>query len=386
MHICDVDNFYSPRGGGVKTYHDQKLSFFLEDERHEYTLVYAGAEESRRDVSPRVRVISLPGVAMGDNYHFVLDAVRLRKELRLLRPDVVELGEPYLLPWVARAASIGRQWPLVGFWHADFPRTYVQRPIGRVNPLLGQLCGEVAWWYARRTYGSLDAVFASSATVAETLRSRGLSPVYETPLAVDTQLFNPAKRDLGLRRSLGIEDNTTLVIFPHRLAEEKGLSAALAAFAVVEGACEVALVLAGAGPGEALVKEYAATHPRVRYLGYISDPQLMATWYASSDVVLSLCAYETFGLSTLEAAASGCAVVGSDAGAVGEFIRRSGGGAHVPTDDPKAIGKAVAELLGDASRLRDCRERGLAYVEREFNWRRTFSRMLECYDRVLAAE
>jgi alpha-1,6-mannosyltransferase len=385
LHVCDVDNFYSPRGGGVKTYHDQKLNYFLQNGAHEYTLVYAGDTESREELSPLVRVVSLPGVPMGDNYHFVLDAVRLRRELRQLMPDVVELGEPYLLPWVARAASIGSRWPLVGYWHADFPTTYVERPVSRVNPRLGRMCGEVAWWYARRTYGPLSAVFASSGAVADTLRSRGLSPVYETPLAVDTRLFNPVRRDLDLRRSAGIGDRTVLFIFPHRLTEEKGLSTALAAFSVTAKTRDAALVVAGVGPGEGMVRDYAAAHPEVRYLGYISDPALMAVWYASSDVVFSLCPYETFGLATLEAVASGCAVVGSGLGSVGELVRRSGAGVQVPADDSEAVGTVAAALLDDAARLEECRERGPVYVQREFSWGRTFSRMLEHYERVLSA-
>lgn len=385
MHVCDVDNFYSPRGGGVKTYHDQKLNYFLEDGAHEYTLVYAGETESRQDLSPRVRVLSLPGVPMGDNYHFVLDAARLGRELRRLKPDLVELGEPYLLPWVARLASLGRPWPLVGYWHADFPTIYVERPVSRVNPRLGRMCGEVAWWYARRTYGSLSAVFASSGAVAGTLRSRGLDPVYETPLAVDTSLFNPDKRDLDVRRAAGIDDHTVLLMFPHRLTAEKKLSTALNAFCQVARTRDVALVVAGAGPGEGMVREYTAAHPRVRYLGYISNPELMATWYASSDVVLSLCPHETFGLATLEAVASGCAVVGSDSGSVGELVRRSAAGVQVSTDDPAEVAIAIAALLDDEARLRECRARGPVYVEHEFSWPRTFSRMLECYERIISA-
>jgi alpha-1,6-mannosyltransferase len=223
MHICDVNNFYSPRGGGVKTYHQQKLRYFLERTDHEYTLLYAAGEGHREDLSPRVRVIALPGVRMNENYHFALDAIRLRREVERLSPDLIEVGEPYLQPWVVRVASIGRRRPIVGYWHADFPRAYVQRPISRIaGRWAGRVCGEVAWWYARRTYGPFDAVFASSGTMAETLRARGFPRVFETPLGVDTRLFHPARRDAALRASIGAGEKTVVFISPHRLSDERG--------------------------------------------------------------------------------------------------------------------------------------------------------------------
>ena len=385
MHVCDVDNFYSPRGGGVKTYHEQKIRFFLRHPEHSYTLVHASAVERREQLSARVQVVGVPGVRMTADYHFMLNAIRLRQELERLRPDVVELGEPYLLPWVARVASIGRPWQLVGFWHADFPRAYAERPLSRVHPWAGRIAGEVAWWYARRTYGPLAAVFASTKATAANLRQRGFAPVYQTPLAVDTRVFNPARRDRGLRHSQGITDSTALLIFPHRLTEEKGLTPVLQAFVEMSKERDVALVLAGTGPGEALVREYGAAHPGIHYLGYVDDPRLMAAWYASSEAVFSLCPFETFGLATLEAAACGCAILGTSRGAVGELVARSGAGVHVSADRPGAIAAAGVALLRDSTRLAECRARGPVYVEREYSWDRTFSRMLDCYQRVLAA-
>ena len=351
MHVCDVNNFYSLRGGGVKTYHQHKLEFFLQKPEHEYTLVYGGEEETSEELSAQVRVLSIPGIRMSDNYRFVIDAVRLRRLLGALRPDVVELGEPYFLPWVARLASVGRPWPLIGFWHADFPRVYVERPISRVSPRAGRICGEVAWWYARRTYGPLTAVFASSATMAATLSSKGLGPVHETPLAVDTGLFNPAKRDEELRRAVGADEETLVFIFPHRLTDEKGLTTALEAFTEISSQCAAVMVVAGAGPGEAEVREYASSHPAIHYLGYISDRELMSRWYASSDLVLSLCPFETFGFATVEAVACGCVVIGTSKGAVGEMVARSGAGVQVAFDDAHAIAATTLDLLHDRSRL-----------------------------------
>ena len=224
MRICDVDSFYSPRAGGVKTYHDRKLEYFQAHPEHDYTLIYADEDPGVKEISSHVRTISVRGQRMGPNYRFVINAVSLRRALDCFAPEVIEIGEPYFLPWVSRVARVGRRVPLVGYWHAHFPVTYVRRPVTKVSRRLAPVCERVAWWYARRTYGNLDAILTASAVIRGTLCENGLTARYHAPLGVDSRLFHPEKRDPALRASVGAplhrEPGTRAIIFfPHRLTE-----------------------------------------------------------------------------------------------------------------------------------------------------------------------
>ena len=79
-----------------------------------------GRRESLQAHSSRVRVLQLPGLKVDPNYCLVLNAARVRRHLRSLRPDIVEVGEPYSAPWVTRVAARGSAVPLVSFWHANY--------------------------------------------------------------------------------------------------------------------------------------------------------------------------------------------------------------------------------------------------------------------------
>jgi alpha-1,6-mannosyltransferase len=388
VRICDIDSFYSPRGGGVRTYHDKKIEYFVRHSEHSYTLICPGS--SRRLVyrAANVTVVELPGPRVTDGYRLLFNAGSLRRALDRIQPDLVEIGEPYILPWVARIASTRRCWPILGYWHADFPVAYVGAPISKFAPRLAPTCERVAWWYARRTYGSLDGIMAASRSIMDRMEEHKLPCDYQVPLGVDTRLFHPGKRDSSLRQTVGCradrgEVDRKVIFFPHRLATEKRLGLMLESFSLIAESLDVSLVFAGMGPGQQLVQEAAARHKNIFYLGYVTDRELLARWYASADVVCALCPTETFGLAVLEAMASGVSVVAVNQGAVSELVQASKCGFTIPPDDPPAVAEAVVRLLENPEERKAAGRRGRAWAEACSDWDSIFDHQVDCYRAAL---
>jgi alpha-1,6-mannosyltransferase len=385
LTICDINNFFSYTGGGVRTYHLHKLAYFEDRESVDYTLfVPSDHEEVERQGNARlihVPAVPVPGAA---NYRYILDAWVLRRHLQRIDPDLIEIGSPYVAPWIVRAAAAGSKALLTGFWHADYPRAYVERSLGSLHPELGHLGFDLAWWYARQTYGNYDATFAAADCIVQSLWEHGIPRVFQTPLGVDLERFTPSKRDPELRASLGLDDARPLLFFPHRLIEEKGLSNLIAAYPKIHEATRPTLAFAGVGPGKAKLDAFMADgRYDVHYLGFLEDPEEMARWYASADVVFALSAFETFGLSAAEAMASGCALVAADAGAVREFVERAECGKLVAYGDSDALARATIELVQTG----DYRRAGAAahdFATRNFSWTATFDRMLAAYEEIVA--
>jgi alpha-1,6-mannosyltransferase len=381
MHVCDINNFYSPTGGGVRTYHTHKLQYFLARGDVEYTLFLPSDRLEYEEHGPNVRVVHFPGVPLS-NYRFIVDVPGLRRVLRDLSPDLIEVGSPYVLPHVVRAATSGMRSVLVGFWHADYPRAYVQRPLDDFIRGLGAYGRDVAWWYARQTYGRYSAVLAAADCVVDGLVENGIEKVYQTPLGVDTAMFDRGKRDQELRASVGAGDGRPLFFFPHRLIEEKGLSNVLGAWDAVYERHRPVLVFAGDGPRRHLLEAYMVGKPDVHYLGYVNGAEKMAAWYASADIVFALSAFETFGLSAAEAMASGCALVAANEGAAAELVQKSGGGVTVPYNDSAALSVATNALL--ASGEWDSMGRAAAgFVRTHFSWDAAFDRMVKFYEEIV---
>ena len=82
----------------------------------------------------------------------------------------------------------------------------------------------------------------------------------------------------------------------------------------------------------------------VRHLGTL-PPEALARWYAVASIYLSPARYEPFGLSILEAALSGCALVLGDIPSLRELWHDAA--LFVPPDDPQAIAAAARRLATD---------------------------------------
>src|SRR2546429_475170 len=89
----------------------------------------------------------------------------------------------------------------------------------------------------------------------------------------------------------------------------------------------------------------------VRLLGFVSDEDLPALYNAADLFVLASRRYdllvEGFGISIVEASASGLPVIGSRSGGIPEAIRDGETGFLVEPEDPAALAATAIRLLGD---------------------------------------
>jgi glycogen synthase len=100
--------------------------------------------------------------------------------------------------------------------------------------------------------------------------------------------------------------------------------------------------------GETLHPDGGEIRPhRTRLLGNLS-PRALAAWLGRSSIYCLPARYEPFGLSALEAALSGCALVLGDIPSLREVWRHRA--VFVPPDDPEAIEAALRKLIEDPDR------------------------------------
>ena len=108
-----------------------------------------------------------------------------------------------------------------------------------------------------------------------------------------------------------------------------------------------------------------------RLLGRLSQ-RALAAWLGRASIYALPARYEPFGLSILEAALSGCALVLGDIPSLRELWRNRA--VFVPPDDPEALENALAALIGDPDR-----RHALAAGARSRAIERTTERMVEGY-------
>ncbi len=345
---CDLTQSWSAKGGGVGTYLRHKRRQILDHSPHRHLLIIPGerdetlVEEEGRAITVTVASPQVPG---SPNYRLLLRNGAVRAALALYRPDLIECQDAYNLPWAALAHR--RAFPgtaLVAAYCTDFPTVYVERAVSKwLGPAVGGAAARISYHYAANLYRRFDAIFAMSENGgAATLRALGVGPVNVVPLGVELGEFSPAKRSPALRASLGLRDHEPLIIYAGRLDSEKRAEVVVDAFLRLPEELRAFLVLIGDGPTRAPLAEQLAGK-RALLPGFVRDRAKLAQWLASADLYASGMANETFGISVIEAQASGLPVVGVAGGAMVDRITPDIGRIG-PVDDAAAMARNLAEL------------------------------------------
>lgn len=384
MRICDVNSFYSPTGGGIRVYHNRKLDYFSGRSEHSIALVIPGKSEvCTTDGNSRVcEVESVP--LLNSEYRLIVDSGGLISVFGDFRPDIVEIGSPYLLPSLTKKALGDSRIPTVGFFHTDYPDSYIRPYAGDLFPRkFAELLTRLAWRQVGRTYGRMTAVFAASRFALEKLHAAGVERLFLTPLGVSTSLFTPSRRSDDFRRAAGVSGSRKLVLYLARLHREKGLDLLMKAYQYFRDSASISLVIGGHGPAEGELKEFIDQFPEVRRLPYLPGRDAVAEAMASADVFLSLGQTETFGLAGLEAIASGTIPVFPDSGASGEMANSLGLLPPFQSGSPLSLANSIisAVAMSGSEISGYLRRHALA----RYDWEKVFRKIEGFYERIIRA-
>ncbi|MCO6185499.1 glycosyltransferase family 4 protein [Rhizobium sp. L1K21] len=126
----------------------------------------------------------------------------------------------------------------------------------------------------------------------------------------------------------------------------------------------------------------AGLSDRIVFIGEVDD---IKPWFRSVSLCVAPSRNEGFGLTPLEAMASGAAVVASDAGAYAEMIEPEKTGLVVPAGDGEALRNAIEVFLADPQRTDAAGTAGRAHVTEHFELSREAGALGEIYKGLLEA-
>jgi alpha-1,6-mannosyltransferase len=343
--FCDLTQSWSEVGGGVRTYLLHKRRHILESTPHRHLLIVPGERDQLIEEDRALTVtIASPRVPGSPHYRLMLRNRAVRRVLEQFRPDLVECQDAYNLPWAAIAHR--KRWPdtaLVACYMTDFPTVYVERPFSKVlgSAVAGAL-SRICYSYCGSLYRRFDAVFALSENGGATkLKSLGIGEVGVVPLGVEIGDFEPARRDLALRSKLGVTDHQPLLIYVGRLDGEKKPDVVVEAFRKLPQELGAKLVLLGEGPLKEEIQRLE--DDRIVMPGYVKSRAELSRWLASADIYVSGMADETFGVSIVEAQASGLPVVGVAAGAMIDRVTDAVGRLG-PVGDTESMARNILQI------------------------------------------
>ncbi len=170
------------------------------------------------------------------------------------------------------------------------------------------------------------------------------------PLGTDPTFFRPSRDGAAFRARLGLGDGPLLLTVA-RLVPHKGIDVTLRAVAALAAEWPtLRYVVVGTGDDRARLDALARTlgiHERITFAGKLSDDEIAdayaaATFYVGLSRVDSEINAEGFGISFVEAAASGVPSVAGDSGGVRSAVRDNETGLVVDPTDPRAAAAVIS--------------------------------------------
>jgi phosphatidylinositol alpha-1,6-mannosyltransferase len=237
----------------------------------------------------------------------------------------------------------------------------------------------------RRILSAASGIVATSAWVGtlaqDAMREFGITsapPIGVFDLGTDPDFFKPSRDTRQLRAKWRI-GNDPLILTVARLVPHKGQDTVIKAVGALKDefpALRYAIV--GTGSDEARLRDLAGSlgiTGRMIFAGALSDDEV-AEAYATSTVYAGLSRVEEgihaegFGISFLEAAASGVPSVAGDSGGVRSAVRDGKSGFVVPPTDVGAVANALRTFLTDEATRAGMGHAGRMLVETYYNWER----------------
>jgi glycosyltransferase involved in cell wall biosynthesis len=254
----------------------------------------------------------------------------------LRRPDVVHIATEGPLGWSALQAARKLKLPVSSDFRTNFDAYSHHYRLGWLHKPIAA--------YLRKFHNQANCTLVPTRQLRDTLANTGFERLHVVARGIDTTVFNPTLRDPALRRDWGVAPGERVALYVGRLAAEKNLTLLASTFnAMLAADPNLTCVVVGDGPS---ASELKLACPQARLLGSQTG-QLLARCYASADLFVFPSMTETFGNVTLEAMASGLAVVAFDHAAAGEVIAHQHSGLLAPLGDEASFIQAAVRLASN---------------------------------------
>ncbi len=347
MRIVDVNEFYSPTGGGVRTYIDRKMGI-MSDLGHELIVLAPGTEDriEERPGGGAIHYVKSPKLPFDANYGLFWDREAVTRLLDHYDPDVVENCSPWRSAWFVGDWQ-GRAVKSF-FMHNDNMAAYAQRWFEGVAS--HERIERAFGWYTRymaRFLDLYDCVVTNGPALEKRLRARGLRIDAAMPLGIERSHFSPTFRDERLRRALlaqcDLPEDGLLLLGLGRHHPEKRWPMVIDAAERAGATLPVGLVLLGQGVDTERMEKRIAGSPHIRLFRPVYDRERLARIMASCDALIHGSEAEPFGLVASEAMASGLPLIVPDTGGCAEVADPHCAELYTARD-PKSCADAIARM------------------------------------------
>lgn len=354
LHICLVTETYPPEINGVAmTLH--RLVKGLVGRGYHVSLVRPRQSAHDRPGCSRVPEQTLiPGLPI-PGYQGLRFGLPVGQRLGRLwdssRPDIIYVATEGPLGMSALRQAEKLHIPVISGFHTNFHSYTRHYHLGFLRKIILA--------HLRKFHNRTRITLVPSKDLLRQLQQTGFNNVEILARGVDCGLFSPDKRDPKIRQMWGVKENQSVVLYVGRLATEKNMQLFIRAYrAMQQQRSDLHCVMVGDGP---LYRQLQLNNPDITFCGMHTGRSL-AAHYASADIFLFPSETETFGNVTLEAMASGLAVVAYDYAAAQRHITDRQNGFIVPFKAEDLFIERALEVINSDTDVTEIRKNARSYA------------------------
>ncbi len=313
--------------------------------------------------------ISIPGRA---EYRVALGLPSaIRQDIATFRPNIIHVAAPDFLNHRAISLARSKGIPILASMHTRFETYFQYYGLGWMVPLVMHML--------RRFYNRCDIVLAPSPSMADLMRDDGLGKdIGIWARGIDTSIFNPERRSLEWRRSLGIADEEVVIGFLGRLVMEKGLDVfADTIRELTARGVKHRVLIVGDGPARGWLEDRL---PYAVYVGFLSGSDVGQA-AASVDLLFNPSVTETFGNVTLEVMACALPVIAARATGSQNLVNDGVTGRLIEPGAISDFANALEDYVSDAA-LRKAHGKAGAEAASAYDWDEVNRAVLNAYLRI----
>jgi glycosyltransferase involved in cell wall biosynthesis len=316
-------------------------------------------------------LVSIPAIPIPSREEYRLPIAipgRVKRDLRQFNPNVVHVSSPDIVGHRAVTWARKNKIAAVASVHTRFDTYLAYYHLQALEPLARDIM--------RRFYHRCEVVMAPAESTAVILRAQRMNrDIAIWARGIDRDQFNPERRDMDWRRSLGIADDEMVIAFLGRVVMEKGLDVfADAIHAFASRGLKHRVLVIGEGPARSWFQEQL---PDAIFTGELIGNDLSRA-LASADLLLNPSITEAFGNVTLEAMACGLPVIAAEATGNTNLVRNSVTGTLVDGTEPEEFADALEAYALDPDLRRRHGEGGLA-IAKTMDWDSINSTVIRTY-------
>ncbi len=419
MKSVHITNYYHKTSGGISTAYNHLLDAADRHKRY-VRLIVPGEESSVEEVGEygRIYYIKAGFSPIFDKRYrlmlpwktYLLEGAPIKTILRDEKPDIIEIGEKYTLSLMA---GLLRKYILtVGEKRPMLVHLSCERMDDNMRSFVGE--GRLTRWFARRYVANyilpmFDFHLANSDYTAQEFcdsvaaeRDPRRSELFfnfcwrllrapQQPLdnrifinqcGVDNVTFNAGRKNVELRdrfkSEYGIADDAKLLLYAGRISPEKNIGLLLDTMRSLSSGHDghsYKLLVAGGGPSYDDLASKAG--PDVVMIGHLTDKENLANLFANCDAFVHPNPREPFGITPLEAMASGLPVVAPNSGGLLSYASDDNAWLTNPTGE--AFAEAIRSIFADPQRQEE-KVANAVETAANYDWDSSTDSIFEAYD------